>query len=109
TVTKKTLPIFATQCGEQVVETDANETWPLDQVQNRPDTLTDGDIGCGKRLMDARFRRDHVAHPVVLETDDRVSNFAELTQRGLCLRPPTLAFERKRQRRQGDDERTGFA
>src|SRR5437588_9331689 len=58
--------------------------------------------------MDARFRGDHVAHAIVLETDNGVSDFVQPRKRFLGLGAAAFALEGKRQRCKSNDERAGF-
>ncbi len=60
-------------------------------------------------LMNSRFRRNHVAHPIVLETNHRIRDFVQSGERFLRLRRAAFSFEGKGQRRKSDHERTGFA
>src|SRR5882724_4059175 len=58
--------------------------------------------------MDSCFRRDHVAHLIVLKADDRVSN---LVKPGKCiprLRAAAFTLESKWKCGKGNDNRTGF-
>ena len=59
--------------------------------------------------MDSRLGRNHVAHAIVFETDDGVRNLANPRERFLRLRVAAFSLERKRQRRENDDQRAGFA
>ena len=68
-VAKQATAVVSAQCREQIVEADANESRPLDQVHNRPNTLADRDIGRCEGLMDSSVWRDHVAHSIVLEAN----------------------------------------
>ena len=88
----------ATQRRKQIVETNANESWSLNQIYNRTDTLTDSRIGLGKRLMNTGVRRDHVAHLIVFEANYCVGELVETAQSFACLGVAALSFERKRQR-----------
>src|SRR6266487_2507632 len=95
TETEQATAIVAPQRSEQIIEADANEARALNQVYNRAHALTDGDISHGEGLMNASLWRDHIAHPVVLETNNSVRHFV---QSGECLprlRAAALAFERK--------------
>src|SRR4029450_10212624 len=102
-------PIPATQRRKQIVEANANESWSLNQIYNRTDTLTDSRIGLGKRLMNTGVRRDHVAHLIVFEANDCVSDFVETAQSFACLGVAASAFERKRQRGECYDSRAPVA
>src|SRR2546421_10199576 len=59
--------------------------------------------------MDPGFWRNHVAHAIVFETNDRVRNFVQARERVLRLNSATFSFERKRQRSECDYQRAGFA
>src|SRR6266446_3424940 len=89
--------IPATQRRKQIVEANANESWSLNQIYNRTDTLTDCRIGFGESLMNTGVRRDHVAHLIVFEANDCVGDLVETAQSFACLGVATPAFERKRQ------------
>ncbi len=97
------------QSGEQIVETDPDQAGTLDQVHDRAHALADRDIGHRERLMNSRFRRDHVAHAIVFETDDGVGIFAQSGERFLRLGHAAFAFESERQGRENHDERARFA
>ena len=84
--TEEAAAAWAAQRREQIVEPDPDQSGPLDQVHDRAHALADRDIGDGERLMNPRFRRHHVAHPIVFETDDGVGIFAQFRQRFLRLR-----------------------
>src|ERR1700730_7158729 len=101
--------IPATQRRKQIVEPDANESWPLNQIYNRTGTLTDSRIGLGKRLMNTDVRRDHVAHLIVFEANHRVSDLVETAQSFARLGVAAPAFERKRQRCECKDQSARLA
>src|SRR3954452_14286759 len=56
--------------------------------------------------MNSRFRSDHVAEPIVLETNDGVAMLAHLAERFVRLGQPAFAFEAEWQRRESENERT---
>src|SRR5437773_11730167 len=90
--------ISATQRRKQIVEANANESWSLNQIYYRTDTLTDRRIGLGKRLMNTGVRRDHVTHLIVFAANHRVRDLVETAQSCTVLSIPTPAVERKPQR-----------
>src|SRR5581483_9894366 len=96
--TKQATAVATAQGRNKIVKTDANEAWSLNQVHDRTNALTDGRVRFRKRLMNARMRRDHVAHQIVLKTNDRVSNLVQPPQSFARLSVATSAFERERQR-----------
>ena len=61
-----------------------------------------------ERPMNSRFRSNHVAHSIVLETNHRVRDFVQSLERILGLGGAAFAFERKWQCGKGDHERTGL-
>src|SRR6266436_1790138 len=101
--------IPATQRRKQIVEADANESWSLNQIYNRTDTLTDSRIGLGKRLMNTGVRRDHVPHLIVFETNHCVGDLVETAQSFARLGVAAPAFERKRQRCECKNQRARLA
>src|SRR5437660_718910 len=104
TESKQATAIVAAQRSEQIIEADADEAGTLNQIYNRAQALTDGDIGDSECLMNARLRRDHIAHPIVLETDNSVRNLVQPSERLLRLRAAAFALERRWDRGEGDDE-----
>ena len=76
TETEEAAATRAAQRREQIVEPDPDQSGPLDKVHNRTHALADRDIRDRERLMNPRFRRHHVAHPIVLEANDGVGIFA---------------------------------
>ena len=107
--TKEATSASAAQGGKQVVKTDAHDSRPLDQVHNRTQTLADRHVGNGKSLMNSRFRRDHVGHAIVFETDHGVGGFVQARERIPGLGSATFPFESKWQRREPNNERAHFA
>ncbi len=104
TESKQATAIVAAQRSEQIIEADADEAGTLNQIYNRAQALTDGDVGDGECLMNAGLGRDHVTHPIVLETDNSVRNFVQSGERLLRLRAAAFALERKWERGESDDE-----
>src|SRR5438067_13692394 len=98
TETKQATPVLASQSRKQINETDANQTRPLNQIHDRAHTLADGHVGDAKGLMNSRFRRDHVAHSIVLETDNGIRDFVQSSESVLRLDRATFSFERERER-----------
>src|SRR6266567_3827800 len=105
---KQATTIGAAQCRKQIIEADANESRSLDEVHNRTNALTDGDIGHGKGLMNSGLRRNDVAHPVVLEADYRVRNFVEPGKRLSRLGIAAFALKRKWQSSKRDHKGARF-
>src|SRR5207253_10581998 len=68
-VAKQATAVVSAQCRKQIIEADANESRPLDQVNNRANTLADRDISRCEGLMNSSVWRDHVAHSIVLEAN----------------------------------------
>src|SRR5438128_2984086 len=107
-VAKQAAAVPRAQSREQIIEADANESWPLDEVHNRSHALADGDIANCERLMNSRLRRSEISHSIVLEADDRVGKLAEPRQRFSGLRVAPFALEREWKSDKGDDQRAGF-
>src|SRR4029077_18181213 len=101
--------IPATQRRKQIVEADANESWSLNQIYNRADTLTDSRIGLGERLMNTGVRSHHVPHLIVFEANHSVGDLVETAQSFARLSVATPAFERKRQRCECKDQSARLA
>src|SRR5690349_8233102 len=55
--------------------------------------------------MDSRLRRSQISHPIVLETDYRMSELTEPRQRLARLRVAPFAFESKWKSHKSDNER----
>src|SRR5439155_6682159 len=90
---KEATAIAVAQCGQQIIESDVDESRPLDQVHNRTNALTDGAIGNGKGLMNASLRRHEVAHLVVLKADYSIRHVVEPSKRLPRLGVATFALE----------------
>src|SRR5215831_16406185 len=93
TVGKQATAIACAQRREEVIKADANESWPLDEVHNRPHALANGHICHRECLMNTRLRRTQISHPIVLETDHRMGELAEPLQRLTRLRVALFALE----------------
>src|SRR6185295_8170123 len=98
--TEKTASARAAQSGEEIIEADLNQTRTLDQVHNRTQALADGNISHRERLLNSGFRRDHVAHSIILKANDGVRVFAQFRQSFLRLRHAPFPLEGKWQRRE---------
>src|SRR6266404_6536217 len=103
TETEQATAIVAPQRSEQIIKAYADEAGTLNHAHNRAQALTDGDIGDGECLMNPSLRRDHVAHPIVLETDNSVRNLVQSGEGLLRLRAAAFALERKWERGESDD------
>src|SRR5438477_6055515 len=108
TETKQATAIAAAQGGKQIIESDADEPRPLNEIYNGTNALTDHDIRCRKSLMDSCFRRDHVADLIVLEADDRVGDLVKPSERLPRLCTPAFTLESKWKSGKRNDKRTGF-
>ena len=108
TEAKQATAVLVAQRGKQIIEANANESRPLNEVHNRTNALADGAIGQGKGLMNARLRRDDVAHLIVLEADHRIGNLVEPGECLACLGVAAFALERKWKSRERQHQRTGF-
>src|SRR5262249_39272240 len=102
--TKKTTSAAATECREQIIETDTHNSRPLDQIYNRTQTLADRHVGDGKRLMDTSFGRHHICQAIVFETDDGIGRFVQTGKGITSLSGTTLSFEGKRHSSECDHE-----
>src|SRR5215472_10913857 len=107
-VGKQATAIACAQSAEQVIEADANESRPLDQVHDRSHTLADGHIRHRECLMNSCLWLSQIAHSVVLETDHSIGKLAEPRQRLARLRIPAFALESKWKGHKSDDQRAGF-
>src|SRR5262249_8380431 len=67
----------------------------LNQIHDRANTLTDGRVSFGKRLMNACVRSDHVPHLIVLKANHCIGDLIESTQSFARLRVATSALKRK--------------
>src|SRR5882724_8934292 len=105
---KQATAAAAAQSGQQIIETNVDESRPLNQVHDRTNTLTDCAVGDRKGLMNASLRRHNVAHPVVLETDYRVRHIVESSKCLPRLGVAAFALERKRKSGERDHQRTGL-
>src|SRR5262245_38052890 len=108
TVGKQATAVAGAQSREQIIKTDVNESWPLDEVHNGPHALANGHICRCECLMNSRLRWTQIAHLIVLETDHRMGKLAEPRQRFARLRVAPFALESKWERHKSDDQRTGF-
>src|SRR4030095_11866020 len=109
TVGKQATAIAGAQNREEVIKADANESRPLDEVDNRSHALANGHICDCERLMNTCLRRSQISHPIVLETDHRMGKLAEPRQRFARLRIAPCAFESKWKGYKSNDQRTAFA
>ena len=94
-ISKQATPVRAAQCGEQIVKSDPDNAWPLNQVNDRPNALADGDVGHGERLMNTSLRCHEIAHPIIFKADDRVRDSVQSAKSFLRLNRSSLAFEAK--------------
>src|SRR4030095_1927170 len=105
---EQTTAIAAAQRRQQIIESNADQSRSLNHIHNCTHALADGDISHGKSLMDACVRRDHTAHLIVLEANDRVGNLVEARERMVGLGATSFAFESKWKSSKCDDERPRF-
>src|SRR5438045_2128176 len=102
-VAKKASPILAAQRGQQIIKSNSDQAGALNQIHYRAHALTDRHIRAREGLMDSRLRGDHIAHAIVLETNQRVCVLVQPRERLLRLKGASLSFKRKWQRGKGDD------
>src|SRR5262245_64772236 len=108
-VGKQATGVACAQSREQIIETDANESWPLDKVHYRSHALADGHICYCEGLMNSGLRRSQIAHSIVLKTDHCVSKLAEPRQRLARLGVAPFALECEWKSHKRDHQRAGFA
>src|SRR4029077_4417204 len=106
--TKHATAIVAAQRRKQIIESDADEPRPLDQIYNRKNALTDRYVRRRKCLMDSCFRRNDVPHLIVLEADDCIGDLVKPAECLLRLRAAAFTFETKWKSGKRDEKRTGF-
>ena len=105
---KQATAVATTQRGKQIIKADANESRPLNQVHDRTNALADHDVRRGKGLMNSCLGRNHVAHLIVFEADDRVRHFVEPGKRLPRLGAAAFSLEAKGKGDERDDQRASF-
>jgi len=108
-VSKQATAVACAQSREQIIETDANESGPMNKVHNRAYALADSYVRHCESLMNARLRRDQVGHSIILKADNRVSKFADSRERLSRLGIAPFALEREWKSDEGDHQRACFA
>ena len=97
------------QRAHQIVEPDVDEPRPDDEPDDGLDRLADHMVRGGESLVDALFGEDQLAHPVVVEGDERVGEHGKFVERGFRLLAAAFTLEGKGHRGENHDERALFA